>query len=36
LHNFSGQLLRFVDDRLAELWMVDAKPAESDAFWAPG
>lgn len=34
LHNFAGHLLRIDGDRIAEWWMVDAKPAESDAFWA--
>jgi ketosteroid isomerase-like protein len=34
LHNFGGFLARVRDGRIAELWMVDAKPAESDAFWA--
>lgn len=34
LHNHSGQLLRVVDDHVTELWMVDALPAESDAFWS--
>jgi ketosteroid isomerase-like protein len=34
LHNFAAFLTRVQDDRIAELWMVDAKPAESDAFWA--
>ena len=33
LHNFAAQLIRVVAGRIAELWMVDAKPAESDAFW---
>jgi ketosteroid isomerase-like protein len=33
LHNFAAFLTRVQDDRIAELWMVDAKPAESDAFW---
>jgi len=33
LRNFSGQLMRVADGRVDELWMVDAKPAESDAFW---
>lgn len=35
LQNFAAHLLR-VDEggRIAEWWMVDAKPAESDAFWA--
>lgn len=34
LHNFAGHLLRLEDQRIAEWWMVDAKPAESDEFWA--
>jgi hypothetical protein len=34
LHNFAAHLLRLEDGRIAEWWMVDAKPAESDAFWA--
>ena len=34
LHNFSGQLGRFVDGRLRELWMVEALPARSDEFWS--
>jgi len=33
LHNFSAQLARVAGDRLAELWMVEAEPAESEAFW---
>jgi ketosteroid isomerase-like protein len=33
LHNFAAFLTRVDDGRIAELWMVDAKPAESDAFW---
>lgn len=34
LHNFAAHLLRLDGDGLiAEWWMVDAKPAESDAFW---
>ena len=33
LHNFAAHLLRLADDRIAEWWMADAKPAESDAFW---
>ena len=37
LHNFAAHLLRLADGRIAEWWMVDAKPAESDSFWAaPG
>jgi ketosteroid isomerase-like protein len=34
LHNFAGHLLRIEGGRIAEWWMVDAKPAESDAFWS--
>jgi ketosteroid isomerase-like protein len=34
LHNFAAHLLRLDGGRIAEWWMVDAKPAESDAFWA--
>ena len=34
LHNFAAFLTRVQDDRIAELWMVDARPAESDAFWS--
>jgi ketosteroid isomerase-like protein len=34
LHNFAGHLLRIDGEQIAEWWMVDAKPAESDAFWA--
>lgn len=34
LHSFAAHLLRLADGRIAEWWMVDAKPAESDAFWA--
>jgi hypothetical protein len=34
LHNFAAHLLRLDGDRVAEWWMVDAKPAESDAFWS--
>jgi len=35
LQNFAAHLLR-VDEggQIAEWWMADAKPAESDAFWA--
>lgn len=33
LHNFAAHLLRLEGERIAEWWMVDAKPAESDAFW---
>lgn len=34
LHNHAGFLGRVHHGRIAELWMVDALPAESDAFWA--
>jgi len=34
LHNFAAHLLRVADGRIAEWWMADAKPAESDAFWS--
>ncbi len=34
LHNFAAHLLRISDGRITELRMVEAKPAESDAFWA--
>ena len=33
LHNFAAFLGRERDGRIAELWMVDAKPAYSDEFW---
>lgn len=33
LHNFAAHLLRLTDGQIAEWWMADAKPAESDAFW---
>jgi hypothetical protein len=34
LHNFSGQLVTVESGVITELWMVDALPAESDAFWS--
>jgi ketosteroid isomerase-like protein len=34
LHNFAAFLARVAGGRIAELWMVDAKPAGSDEFWA--
>ena len=34
LHNFAGHLLRVADGRIVEWHMVDAKPAESAAFWS--
>jgi ketosteroid isomerase-like protein len=34
LHNFAGHLLRIDGGQIAEWWMADAKPAESDTFWS--
>jgi ketosteroid isomerase-like protein len=34
LHNFAAFLARVRDGRIAELWMVDAKPEYSDRFWS--
>jgi ketosteroid isomerase-like protein len=34
LHNFAAHLLRVAGGKIVEMYMVDAKPAESDAFWA--
>jgi ketosteroid isomerase-like protein len=34
LHNFASHLLRIESGQIAEWWMTDAKPAESDVFWA--
>ncbi len=34
LHNFAAFLARVAEGRIAELWMVDAKPARSDEFWS--
>jgi ketosteroid isomerase-like protein len=34
LHNFAAFLARVSDGQIAELWMVDAKPAYSDEFWS--
>lgn len=34
LHNFAAFLARVADGKIAELWMVDAKPAYSDEFWS--
>jgi ketosteroid isomerase-like protein len=34
LHNFAADLVRVSDGRITELRMVDAKPADSDAFWS--
>ena len=34
LQNFAAHLLRVADGKIVEMYMVDAKPAESDEFWA--
>jgi ketosteroid isomerase-like protein len=34
LHNYAAHLLRVHDGVITELTMVEAKPAESDAFWS--
>lgn len=34
LHNFAAFLARVEGGEIAELWMVDAKPAYSDEFWS--
>jgi ketosteroid isomerase-like protein len=34
LHNFAAHLLRVADNQITEWRMADAKPAESDEFWA--
>jgi ketosteroid isomerase-like protein len=34
LHNFAAHLVRIAGGRITEWRMVDAKPAESDAFWS--
>jgi ketosteroid isomerase-like protein len=34
LHNFAAHLLGVVDGPITDWRMVDAKPAESDAFWS--
>ncbi len=34
LHNHATHLLLLRDARVGEWWMVEALPAESDAFWA--
>ena len=33
LHNHAAHLLTLDDGRISEWWMVEALPAESDAFW---
>jgi ketosteroid isomerase-like protein len=34
LHNHAAFLARVRQDRVTELWMVDALPADSDEFWS--
>ena len=34
LHNFAAHLMTVDGGRVREWWMVEARPAESDAFWA--
>lgn len=34
LQNFAAHVLRVRDGRVTEWWMADAKPLESDRFWA--
>ena len=34
LHNFAAFLARVADRQIAELWMVEARPAYSDEFWS--
>jgi len=34
LHNFAAHLLRIAGGTVREWWMTEAKPAESDRFWA--
>jgi len=34
LHNFAAFLARIRAGRIAELWMVDARPEDSDRFWS--
>jgi ketosteroid isomerase-like protein len=34
LHNHAAHLLFVEDGRVSEWWMVEALPAESDAFWS--
>jgi ketosteroid isomerase-like protein len=34
LHNHAAFLARVADERIAELWMVEALPAYSDEFWS--
>jgi len=34
LHNFAAFLARVAEGRIAELWMVDARPSYSDEFWS--
>jgi hypothetical protein len=34
LENYAAHLLRIEDGRIRQMWMVDAKPAESAEFWS--
>ncbi len=34
LHNFAAHLMRVEAGQVTGWWMADAKPAESDSFWA--
>jgi ketosteroid isomerase-like protein len=34
LHNFAAFLTRVRDERITEIWMVEALPAYSDEFWS--
>ena len=34
LHNHAALLARVAGGRVTHLWMVEAQPAHSDAFWA--
>ena len=33
LHNFAAHLIGVAAGRITRMWMVEAKPAASDAFW---
>lgn len=33
LHNFTGQLMTVKNNHIERMWMVEALPTESDAFW---
>lgn len=34
LHNFAAFLMTVADEQIQRIWMVEALPAESDAFWS--